>query len=156
MQPAWLELLKKLVEKKSLVLIRFEESEWHSLHESRRGVHEFTFARAHGLLEGVQVPAPCLIVGTEVQDELMEEVVLPKSLHFGLISSRGAVTTLESRIKVRRCVGIRPNSEAELLRLVTEKPHAGNLASRLGSGEFYSAAVAQAGPPRHRTSRFHR
>jgi len=134
MQAPWLESLKRLVEKKPLIVIRFEEGEWRNLHESRRGVHEFTAARAHGLLEGVQVPAPCLIVGTDVHDEFMGDEVLPKSLHFGLLSSRGPVTTLESRIKVRRCMSIRPDSEAGLSRLVTEKPHAGNLASRLRSG----------------------
>lgn len=142
MQAPWLESLKRLVEKKPLVLIRFEEAEWHSLYDSRRGIHEFTVARAHGLLEGVQVPAPCLIVGTDVHDEFMGDKVLPKSLHFGLISSRSPVTTLESRIKIRRCVSIRPDSEGGLQRLVTERPHAKNLASRLRSG----ASIVQLSP----------
>jgi hypothetical protein len=65
-----------------------------------------TVARAHELLEGVQVPAPCLIVGADVHDEFIGDEVLPKSLHFGLISSRGPVTTLGSRIKIRRRVNL--------------------------------------------------
>jgi hypothetical protein len=133
MQALWLQSLKRLVEEKPLVVLRFNEDEWHSLNESRRGVHEFTIARSHGSLEGVRTPAPCLIVGTDVHDEFMGDKVLARSLHFGLISSRSAVTTLESRIKVRHCMRIAPDSEAGLCELVSMKPHAKNLADRLRS-----------------------
>jgi hypothetical protein len=63
-------------------------------------------------------------------------------LHFGLISSRGPVTTLESRIKIRRCVRIQPDSEAGLRKLVSEKPHAKNLSDRLRS----EASIVQVSP----------
>ena len=88
-------------------------------------------ARAHGLLDGLRTPAPCLIVGTDVDDELKDPKVASKSLYFGLINSRSPITTLELRIKVRRCMGIWPVSEMGLRKLVTEKPHAKNLANRL-------------------------
>jgi hypothetical protein len=133
MQTPWLQSLKRLVEEKPLVILRFNQAEWHNLYDSRRGVHEFTVARPHGLLEGVRTPAPCLIVGTDVHDEFLGDKVLAKSLHFGLISSRSAITTLESRIKIRRCVRIKPDSEGGLRKLVTTKPHAKNLADRLRS-----------------------
>jgi hypothetical protein len=73
MQLPWLQSLKRLAEEKRLVIIRFDEAEWQSLNDSRRGVHEFTVARAHSLFEGIGTPAPCLIVGTEVHDELLGE-----------------------------------------------------------------------------------
>lgn len=63
----------------------------------------------------------------------MGDKTMSKSLHFGLVSSRGPITTLQSRIKVRRCIRIQPDSEAGLRELVTEKPHAKNLADRLRS-----------------------
>jgi hypothetical protein len=133
MRIPWLQPLKQLAEDKRLVIIRFDESEWESLNESRRGVHEFTVARSHGLFEGLGTPAPCLIVGPDVHDEFMGDKTMSKSLHFGLISSRSPITTLESRIKVRRCMRIQPDSEAGLRKLVTEKPFAKNLADRLRS-----------------------
>ena len=53
MRTPWLQPLKRLAEDKRLVLMRFNEAEWQSLNDSRRGVHEFTVARSHGLFEGV-------------------------------------------------------------------------------------------------------
>ncbi|MGH7181980.1 MAG: hypothetical protein ACREJN_08395, partial [Nitrospiraceae bacterium] len=122
MKLPWLNRLKQLVETKPIVFMRFDDDEWERLHDSRRGISEFTVARSHVLLDDVRVPTPCLIHGEshDVED-----------LYFGLISSRSAVTTLESRIKVKRVVKIKPRSEAELLSLVTEKPHARNLKERL-------------------------
>ena len=58
-----------------------------------------------------------------------------RHLHFGLISSHSPISTLESRINIRRSLIIRPNSEAELLQLVADQPHARNLKARLGSDE---------------------
>lgn len=142
MQAPWLQSLKRLVEERPLVILRFNEAEWHNLYASRRGIHEFTIARPHDSLEGVRTPAPCLIVGTDVHDEFMDDEVMAKSLYFGLVSSRSAVTTLESRIKVRRCVRIAPNSEAGLRELVTANPHAKNLADMLR----FEAAVIQLSP----------
>ncbi|MGH2396269.1 MAG: hypothetical protein ACRDFW_04625 [bacterium] len=118
----WLDVLKQLVEKKPIVVLRFDESEWECLRDSRRSVNEFTIARPHAFLKGVKAPTPCLIQGNSDDDE---------HLYFGLISSRSPVTTLESRIKVRRSVQIQPNSTTELFRLVTQEPHAKNLKSRL-------------------------
>jgi hypothetical protein len=138
MQIPWLHPLKRLAEEKQLIVIRFDEAEWQSLNDSRRGIHEFTVARAHGLFEGLGTPAPCLIVGTDVHDEFSDDKLASKSLHFGLISSRSPITTLESRIKVRRCMRIQPDSEAGLRKLVTAKPHAKSLADRL---RFKSSVV---------------
>jgi hypothetical protein len=129
MKIPWLQSLRRLAEEKRLVIIRFDEAEW-SVAASMR---EFTVARAHGLFEGLGTPALCLIVGTDIHDEFMGDKVASKSVHFGLISSRSAITTLESRIKVRRCMRIQPDSEASLRKLVTEKPHAKNLVDRLRS-----------------------
>jgi len=142
MRLSWLQSLKRLVEEKPLVLIRFGEAEWRSLHDSRRGVHEFTVARAHSLLEGVRTPAPCLIVGPDIHDEFFGDRVTKGSLHFGLVTSRSAITTLESRIKVRRCVRIQPASEAGLQKLVSEKRYKTNLADRLRS----DASIVQLSP----------
>jgi hypothetical protein len=133
MQPPWLGILKKLVEQKPLIIIRFDRDEWEGLYNSRRGVHEFTIARSHSLFDDVKTPAPCLIVGTELAEFFPKSAQQRSHLHFGLLGSQSGVTTLESRIKVRRCLQIRPNSEIGLLQLVSAKPHRKNLADRLGS-----------------------
>jgi len=135
MQTPWLDTLKTLAQQKPLVVIRFEKHEWERLSESRRGPYEFTIARSHSLLAGIGVPTPCLIVGADRPSYPSKMKVESRHLHFGLVSSRSPISTLESRIKIRRSLIIRPNSEAELLQLVTEQPHARNLKARLGSDE---------------------
>lgn len=122
----WLENLKRLVHKRPLVLFQFEGEEWSRLRESRRGANEFTIARSHELFEKVRVPTACLVIG---KDDDGSEV------YFGLASSRSAVTTLESRIKVKRALHIQPSSKAGILKLVTDKAHARNLRDRLSSRE---------------------
>ena len=47
----WLENLKRLVQKKPLVVFQFDREEWARLRESRRGANEFTIARSHALFE---------------------------------------------------------------------------------------------------------
>jgi hypothetical protein len=122
MENIWLNNLKQFVEKKPIIVLKFEGDEWDRLLESRRSVNEFTVARPHDILKGVRPPTPCLIMGKNDDGE---------DLYFGLISSRNAVTTLESRIKIKRGIKIQPQSKANLLLLVTEKPYSKNLKERL-------------------------
>jgi hypothetical protein len=128
-QPAektsWIGRLKEIVEKRPIVVLRFAPDEWTSLQDSRYSVNEFTVARAHALLNGVRPVTPCLLHGMSEHGE---------ELYFGLLSSRAAVTTLESRIKIRRGVAIQPRSTSELFRLITNKSHARNLKERIRDG----------------------
>lgn len=120
----WLDNLKRLVQEKPLVVFQFDDEEWARLRESRRGANEFTIARSHELFEKVRVPTACLVIG---KDNDGSEV------YFGLASSRSAVTTLESRIKVKRALHIQPSSKTGILKLVTDKAHARSLSDRLSS-----------------------
>ena len=122
----WLDRLKRLAQRKPLVLFRFEGEEWSRLREARRRANEFTIARSHDLFEKVRVPTACLVIG---KDDDGSEV------YFGLASSRSAVTTLESRIEVKRALHIQPSSKAGILKLVTDKAHARNLRDGLPSRE---------------------
>lgn len=126
MSDAWLDHLKRLVQKKPLVVFQFEGEEWSRLRESRRGANEFTIARSHELFEKVKVPTACLVIGKDDDGS---------AVYFGLASSRSAVTTLESRIKVKRALHIQPSSKADIAKLVTDKVHARNLRDRLASRE---------------------
>ena len=124
MEVSWLEGLKRLVQDKPLVVIQFDEDEWKRLRESRGGANEFTIARSHELFEKVRIPTACLVIG---KDDRGSEV------YFGLASSRSAVTTLESRLKVKRAMRIQPSSMSSILALLTDKTHARNLRDRLKS-----------------------
>ena len=123
----WLNTLIKLVQRKPLVVFQFDDEEWSSLRGSRSGANQFTIARSHELFGKVRVPTACLIFGRDSAG--IDEV------YFGLASSRSAVTTLESRIKVQRAAHIQPSSKADVLRLVTDKRHARYWRDRLDSRE---------------------
>ncbi len=122
----WLDNLKQLVNKKPLVVFQFSGAEWERLRESRRGANEFTIARSHELFEKVHVPTVCLVIGDGEDDS---------EVYFGLVSSRSAVTTLESRIKVKRASHIQPATKSGIMNLVTDKTHVRNLKDRLTSDE---------------------
>ncbi|MBF6567724.1 MAG: hypothetical protein IVW54_02475 [Candidatus Binataceae bacterium] len=122
MAVTWLDKLMGFVEQTPIVVLRFDDGEWERLNESRRGVNEFTIARPHDLFNHVKIPTPCLVQGRRGHDE---------ELRFGLITSKAAITTLDSRIKVTRTLQILPQRTSGLLRLVTAKPHANNLKMKL-------------------------
>jgi hypothetical protein len=122
----WLDNLKQLVNKKPLVVFQFDSADWERLRESRRGANEFTIARSHELFEKVRVPTACIVIGNDDHDS---------EVYFGLASSRSAVTTLESRIKVKRALHIKPSTKSDIQDLVTDKAHARNFRDRLASGD---------------------
>ena len=114
MSEDWLGILERTVRTRRLAVFRFHGEEWYRLRESRRGLAEFTTARSHDLLDELQAPTACLILG---EDEVDAQA------HFGLVSSRAPVSTLESRLKVTRAQEIQLPQNTDHPRLVTRKPH---------------------------------
>jgi hypothetical protein len=110
-----------------IVVLRLAHDDWYALLNSKRGANEFTIARSHALFDNVKVPAPCLILGKSDTGECV---------YFGLLTSKSAVTTLESRVKVSRALAIAPSSKKELIELVTEAPYAKNFATRIRSNQI--------------------
>lgn len=125
--PDWLTALKAVVKNKPIVLFRFSEGEWESLRNSKHGTNAFTFARKHGSLNNVSPPTTCLLTGNEYGRNA--------EMHFGLLESSGAVTTLETRLKITTAQPIEPSSETDILGLVTDNPLKGILHARLESKE---------------------
>jgi hypothetical protein len=122
----WLEKLASHAERHPVVVLRFSADEWDALMGSQRGATEFTVARSHAYFDDVKVPAPCLILGKSGGTE---------QIYFGLLSSKKAVTTLESRIKISRSVEITPSNTKKLIAIITEAPYAKNFSKRLQSRE---------------------
>ncbi len=124
MSNEWLRTLQRIVSAKPLIAFQFNDDDWSNLRESRYGVNQFTITKSHAVVSGARIPTACLLFG---QGDAETEA------YFGLVSSRAAVSTLESRIKIKRVQRIYPSSKADLLRLVTEQPYAATLRSRLTS-----------------------
>ncbi|MGR8999377.1 MAG: hypothetical protein ACU88J_10050 [Gammaproteobacteria bacterium] len=127
----WLKTLKNYAERHPIVVLQLTNGDWEALLFSKRGVNEFTIARPHALFDNVQVPAPCLVIGQSNFEDFEGRSNYEESIYFGLLSSKSAITTLESRAKVSRAVEITPSSKKNLISLVTEAPHARNFATRI-------------------------
>ena len=127
MSEEWLRNLKSAVEKAPVVVIQFESEEWSDLLESRRGAREFSIVRPHGILERCRLPAACLVFGKDDSRSYAR---------FGVVTSRAAVSTLESRIKIKRARAIQPDSKDDLLRSVLIKRFKRMLHTRINSDKF--------------------
>ena len=134
MDQSWLNTLKAFVRQRPVVIFQFEEREWCRLQESRRGVNEFTCAKYHELVTTIQTPNTCLLFG---RDESESEA------YFGIVKSRAAVTTLESRIKVSCSRPISPSSKADLFRLATERRHVRQLRHQFDSNNSVNVLSPQ-------------
>jgi len=127
----WLDALRQHVQTKPCVILRLDENDSGQLHASRRGLNEFTLARAHELCADIKTPTICLIFG-----KLSEWATPEKIEHFayiGLVSSRSPVTTLETRIKIKRAVSMAPDTEQAVSALLNGTTHATQLQKKLRS-----------------------
>lgn len=111
----WLETLIDLVASNNLAIFRFSDDEWGRIAYSFRSWHRispFTTARSHSLLDGFSVPTIGLLFG---------EGPVGTEAFLGLVKSKHAVSTLESRIKVVSVLPISLSTEHDLLQLVTKR-----------------------------------
>ena len=129
--PTWLAPLMGHVESKPCVLLRLDENDSENLIESRRGFNEFTLARPHGLLSDIKTPTVCLIFGSPPDRTRPGDT--NAHAYLGIVSSRSAITTLDTRIKIRRAVRIQPATEDSLLTLLGTGPQATLLRKKLES-----------------------
>jgi hypothetical protein len=127
----WLGTLRQHVQAKPCVILRLDESDSGLLHASRRGLNEFTLARAHELCADIKPPTICLIFGKLAELATPDEI--EHVAYIGLVSSRSPVTTLETRIKIKRAVGLTPKTEQAVSALLNSTAHAAQLKKKLQS-----------------------
>jgi hypothetical protein len=120
----WLAEFAEYCERFPIVIFRFPQDEWRAYKGSRRGTREFTFVLPHDAVDKVKRKAPCILIGED--DDHPE-------LRFGLISSRQAISTLHTRIKVIRASALDLKTEDELKALLRE-PRFKRTINRLNSG----------------------
>lgn len=113
---SWLATLRQHVESKPCVRLRLDESDSGNLTESRRGFNEFTLARPHELLSDIKTPTACLIFSSP--PALRNPGDAHPNAYPGIVSSRSAITTLDTRIKIRRAVRIEPGTVDGLMTLL--------------------------------------
>lgn len=123
--PAWLERLAKHVRRNKLAVLRLSEDEWGEVTNSRRGIGRFTVGRLHRSLQGLRAPTACVVVGPEIDGT---------SIHFGLLRSTWAATTVHRGLKVESVETVSAASEQDLIELLPERRQ-GRLRSQLNPAD---------------------
>lgn len=136
----WIEVLRQQVEKKSIVLLRLSENEFATLLESKRGITEFTMAKRHGVL--AKASLPCLLLIFAIRpDGYLSRSHSRHVAYAAVLASKSAVTSLDTRIKVKRSVLLHVKSAQELARSVHGSHVTGKAVFRKGEQtlEVYTA-----------------
>lgn len=123
---AWLTDFAEYCERFPIAIFRFPQEEWRALKGTRRGTREFTFIRPHDAVKKVKRRTPCILIGED--DDRPE-------LRFGLVSSKQAVSSLESRVKVYRTNALNLKTEDELKALLVD-PRFMRTINRLSAGSY--------------------
>lgn len=114
--------LVRWVERKPLILIRFDDDESERLWECRRWPEWFTFVRPHALFESCQVPTICLV-------EMREAGTT--ACYLATARRKTAVATTGSRMTVTRVRPLSVHSFKALAKLIMNKRSSSMLQSQL-------------------------
>jgi hypothetical protein len=103
-----LKILVQSVKKVPLSILNLPKSDWHNLSSARRGLSEFTVAKPHSQFDGLKNQGIVLMF-----PELLNE----DCAYAGIMRSKQAVTTLDSRIAISSTVKLQPSSVSDLANL---------------------------------------
>lgn len=93
------------VQKKPMILIRFDEAFSESLHNSRQGFEHLTIVKPHYVLQDFKLPTLCLM---EVQEQRATRCYLATA------TRKVAVSTFDSRLTIKKLRPIKPSSLQEI------------------------------------------
>lgn len=99
------------VEKKPLILIRFDEDFSKSLLNSRQGFEHLTIVKPHRVFQELELPTLCLL---EVQNHDGTKCYL------GTATRKTAVSTFDSRLTIKKLRSVAPSSLNEIEGTVTD------------------------------------
>lgn len=122
MKGVWVNALVEHVEGRPIAVLRLDAGYWSALSSSRRGVGEFTIAIHHGAFASLKAPTLCLLIADADHG--------PKIMA-GIIGNPSAVTTVQSRVKLKRVFPIEPSSPRGLIDLLENQTHVTALRTRL-------------------------
>lgn len=94
--------IAKWVEKRPMVLIRFDEAFSESLHNSRQGFEHLTVVKPHSVLRDFKLPTLCLL---EIQEDDSTKCYLATA------TRKVAVSTFDSRLTIKK---LRPITQGSL------------------------------------------
>ena len=118
----WIQALVTHLTGKPIAILRLDEVDWAALGASRRGIGEFTIAIHHEAFASLRAPTLCLLIAAADRG--------PRIMA-GVIGNPSAITTIQSRVKIKRVFPIEPSSPKGLVDLLENPTHITALRTRL-------------------------
>lgn len=103
--------IAKWVQKKPLILIRFDEAFSESLHNSLQGFEHLTIVKPHSVFQAIKLPTLCLL---EIQDGDATKCYLATA------TRKTAVSTFDSRLTIKKLRALRPDSLQAIEALISD------------------------------------
>lgn len=104
--------LAQWVERKPLILIKFDEEYSESLHNTRQGFEHLTIVRPHSVFHDFKLPTPCLL---EMQEQNATKCYL------GTVTRNAAVSTFDSRLTIKKLRPVEPPSLQKIGDRISDK-----------------------------------
>jgi hypothetical protein len=108
-----LKILLQAVKKVPISILQLPKSDWHNLSSAKRGLSDFTVAKPHSQFDGLKNRSLIL---------MFPELPNEDCAYAGIMRSKQAVTTLDSRISISSTVKLLPSSESSLVDLLELEP----------------------------------
>lgn len=136
----WIRELKAHVAHHPIVILKLEERELHGLKGTRDGMRQFSLTRARDDARGISTPCICLFFAEKSRP--FSGHADPPSAYAALFKAKGATTTFDSRLTIRRGVEIQPSTPTGLIKLFKGEKFEEGIKKRLNK----DAALVPLGP----------
>lgn len=125
----WVQELRALVVRRPIVILKLADYEVQGLKETRNGVRQFSLSRGHDAAQGIVPPCICLFFAEKSHPFGGRKDSV--AAYLGVLKAKGATTTFDSRLTIRRGVEIKPSTPAGLVNLFKGGKFEGDIGKRL-------------------------
>ena len=114
-EDTWIQELKAHVARHPIVILNLEERELQGLKEARDGMRQFSLTRAHDDAKGISTPCICLFFAKKPRP--FGAQADPPAAYAAVFKAKGAATTFDSRLTIRRGVEVQPSTPGGFVKL---------------------------------------
>ena len=129
----WAQELRAHVAHRPIVILKLEDRELQGLKETRDGGRQFSLTRAHEEASGLPTPCICLFFAEKSRPFGNQED--PPAAYVAIFKSKGAATTFDSRLTLRRGVEIQPSTPSGIVDLFKGEKFQQDIRKRLDKDE---------------------
>lgn len=129
----WVQELRAHVWSRPIVILKLEDNEVQGLKETRDGVRQFSLSRVHDAARGIAPPCICLFFAEKSRPfGGLKDLA---AAYLAVLKTKGATTTFDSRLTIRRGVEIKPSTPTGLVNLFNGGTFESDIRKRLDKNE---------------------